>query len=738
MGEKLQVDNGTIEIEFDIFENGATLSSISQAEKDVEFGLQPRPQDDHPLWELEFHDESGEMVFIDSLSNSEFSYTVNDDLGEESITLCWEEISLDFLGQTRGHVDVTIEVDLSKKDSFAYWEAHIEIRGSDITLWRFTFPNYHNIQRVGADRVDDKLLLPEGWGTYIQRPTDDDKELTNWDKENYPSATWPMQFLSFENDDRGVYVGFHDPEARPKGMSIDSEERTQMLSFSADHYPEGMTEEQSSFELGYEVVTGIYEGDWYDAGQIYRDWALDEATWTAEGPVAERDDIPEWFKEICLWWAPGFSEVVPWSSESFVGFEETVTLLRELQDRFSVPTGVHWYNWHRNVFDTDHPDYFPPKEGFEHAVGEVQDAGLHVMPYITVRSWDPNGDVWEDRDLGAGAAKRASPRYNPRTRSHYVETFTNPQLLSAMCPASELFQDVTKDIVKELREGIGVHAVYLDQMAADNPPLCFDPTHDHPQGGGTYGVSGFQDLLTDLIDANDPDNNSVGFTTECNAEPYMGGISGYLMWHAARSEQVPLFSSVYGDYCITFGREFFEDDVTKNPDVFTSKMAQLFTYGAQLGWITRTTGRALLSADYSTAANYLQELATALEEASEYMITGRRLRNLQTQSTLQITQLTWDMQNHGKWDVEVPFLMSSVWSAPSKKGVAISLTNWGDETQSCIYQLATEHLSQIDGDEYAVQTLTNTDGDIGIDPEEDRIEATLPGKSAEVIKIIPK
>ena len=47
-----------------------------------------------------------------------------------------------------------------------------------------------------------------------------------------------------------------------------------------------------------------------------------------------------------------------------------------------------------------------------------------------------------------------------------------------MCPAAPAYQAEIKDLLEHIVDQ-GVNAIYIDQMGAGRPVLCFDPTHGH-------------------------------------------------------------------------------------------------------------------------------------------------------------------------------------------------------------------------------------------------------------------
>lgn len=739
----LWIDNGVVGVEFAVTENGCTLQNIVHKSRGANFGLQSNP--DSPVWELELRNRAGEQIVVDSMVDTgDFTYTVNEENGSLFVEFEWQSIPTARTGSTdrtaSGQMDVRIQVRLPAESALTYWNGTVDVDDDDTTLWTFTFPRFENIHRVGESRRDDGLLIPDGWGVYIANPVESEQlaaGVGNSPQNRYPSATWPMQFISFDNQDSGIYLGLHDPTGRTKGMKLNQEGPPNHLPFSVTHYPTDMGRENSTLQIDYDIAIGVYRGDWYDAAQIYREWAVDDASWTTD-PIAERTDVPSWFRDICLWWTTGFDESVPWGTNDTpdeTEVQESVSFIRKLHERFPVPTGVHWYRWHQIPFDTDYPDYFPAITGFEDAVEALQTTDLHVMPYINGRIADPNSRTWDAHQLDAAAAKIAAPRVDPSHLEHYTEVYgTSFHQLVPICPSAEQWRETVRTIVRRLRDTVGTDAVYLDQLGAVSPPLCFDPEHGHPLGGGPHSVEAFRDMLAEL-DTDSGDDSQIALTTECNAEPYMAELSGYLLWHSARTDQVPLFPTVYGDYTITFGREFYESDLD-DPTVFASKIAQQFSYGAQLGWITRPVAEQLLESTEAEMADFLGEIASTLSIVHPYVLEGRRLRDLQCPS-LSVRELEWNMHHHGTWTVELPVVLTAVWQAPTESGIVVTMVNWTENLHTPVWQLGPEQLSGLSTSNYTIRELT-ADTEVSINMIGEgviELETVLPARSSKAFLI---
>jgi hypothetical protein len=151
--------------------------------------------------------------------------------------------------------------------------------------------------------------------------------------------------------------------------------------------------------------------------------------------------------------------------------------------------------------------------------------------------------------------------------------------LAAMCPATALWQNQVRDIVLRLFNDCGVSGVYIDQIAAAAPRLCFDASHGHDLGGGHWWTEGYWKLLSAIRAAKPA---ACMITTECNAEPYIKWFDGYLTWHWQEQNMVPAFSAVYGGALQMFGRAYRggpSQDLAHR-----MKAGQQLVFGEQIGW----------------------------------------------------------------------------------------------------------------------------------------------------------
>lgn len=96
--------------------------------------------------------------------------------------------------------------------------------------------------------------------------------------------------------------------------------------------------------------------DEWGAAELYLNRAQHQP-WLQKGPLRDRTDLPEHYRDIELW----------------VNISGSPAEMKAAYDRVREEVGdarvaVHWYNWNIYPFDTNYPEYFPALEGSEKVI----------------------------------------------------------------------------------------------------------------------------------------------------------------------------------------------------------------------------------------------------------------------------------------------------------------------------------------------------------------------------------
>ncbi|NQT13192.1 MAG: hypothetical protein HQ582_10615, partial [Planctomycetes bacterium] len=463
-----------------------------------------------------------------------------------------------------------------------------------------------------------------------------------------------------ENQKTGLYVASHDPLGSTKDILVQGRPSDGAVVLSIDHPAPDMGTAGNPFRLSGEVVWQLLRGDWFDAAVTYRNWARKEAKWFPKLTAEGREDTPPWMRELSCWALSGGAP-----SECAAGVKEFAAFL-------DVPIGFHWYNWHQIPFDNDYPHYFPTKQGFAEAVADLQASGVYVMPYINGRLWDTRDRGMDDFQFTSKALPGATKDEagEPHTEMYGSKESDGSRVkLAAMCPATDVWQNKVREIVLRLMNECGVKGVYIDQVAAARPRLCFDKSHGHPLGGGHWWTEAYWEML-ETINREMPDDRML--TTECNAEPYTHRFDGYLTWHWQYDGQVPAFPAVYGGAVQMFGRAY-RGGPTKDL-ALRMKAGQQLTFGEQIGWIHPGVVKEKENAEFLRAVVRLRH------HFRRYFHAGEMARPPKLVG--EIPKVTADWQWSGEWPVTTEAVMTGAWALPSEKRLVLFFVNVGDEPVS--------------------------------------------------------
>jgi len=416
----------------------------------------------------------------------------------------------------------------------------------------------------------------------------------------------------------------------------------------------------NNFSLSGGAVIETFRGDWFDAAQIYKRWVEREAKWCPP----ENKDTPQWMRDLPLWALTGGTS------------QEVVGAVKAFAEFMGVPVAVHWYNWHQIPFDNDYPHYFPTKPGFAEGVRELQKAGVRVMPYINGRLWDTRDKGAEDDQFSRVALPAATKDEKGKPYEEIYgskESDGSPVRLAVMCPTTPLWQQKVKEIVLRLMsDEVGVDGVYIDQIAAAAPRLCFDKSHGHPLGGGQWWThDGYWKMLSDLRAEMKRRYPEKMITTECNAEPYAHLFDGYLTWHWQYQNQIPLFSAVYGGKVQMFGRAY-RGGATKDL-ALRMKAAQSLVFGEQIGWIDPNVYKEPIGGPF------IRRMARLRYALKDYLAVGDMARPPHIVGD--IPTVTADWQWSGEWIVTTDALLSGAWRAKDGR-VALIFVNVTDKELS--------------------------------------------------------
>ncbi len=508
-----------------------------------------------------------------------------------------------------------------------------------------------------------------------------------------------MQCFGWLEGDHGFYTDARDPEGWIKEWRF-FHAGSGRIGLQLRHLAPRRLEPAGAFALPYPVTLGGTAGGWHGVAHTYRRWALRQ-TWASRGPEERRKS---YFGNIAFWlWNRG-------------RIDHVAPPTRELARRIGAPIGLDWYWWHRHAYDTQYPDYFPPREGtepFKAAVKELQAHHVFVQVYTNGMCYDKDGARWEPDGPACAIelenGEHHAPAYN---------TFMKHRLAD-VCGDSAVWRGILLDLVGRARD-LGLNGLYLDMIAAvGGLHPCYNPRHDHAPGGGCYGVQGFRRTLEEARRL----APGLALSSECTSECYLDLLEGNITpglslerlksqaeLYGGRARLIPLFAAVYHGHCVCFGNytlldsvppfdelwppqfrtppEAEKDWMTLCPDQFGLELSRTVIFGNQ-PLVGNLTEAHLTQPRYSEEVSFLITLARFYYENREWLLWGDLLPPgelaCRTKDIVFVQRFIFTKPGEETFLTRPhPAVLHSEWQAPDGRQ-ALILINYGRQEETITY-----------------------------------------------------
>jgi len=360
----------------------------------------------------------------------------------------------------------------------------------------------------------------------------------HWREFAYPGIL-SMQCMAFYRESGpGLYLAADDIAARSKSFAAFGDGRGG-IGLEVCHFPSADAAAQGTYEPPYEVLLGLFEGDWITAAQRYRRWAL-EQPWARQSRL-KQGRTPDWVQNTGFWvWNRGHADgVLPPAAA--------------MQDYLGVPVSVFWHWWHGCAYDVNFPEYLPPRDGtdaFRTAVRQARQHGLNPIVYMNQRLWGMSSESWISKNAERYAVKKPDGTVQPEV----YNTFTRSPMAS-MCMGTAFWRDTYAGLSETVYNDLGVSGIYMDQACSSL--VCYDTQHGHAPGGGTYWMEGFRALESD-VRARCP---GIALAGEGCGEAWLPHLDLMLSLQVSQEryaapgqwEPIPFFHAGYHGYAVLYG-----------------------------------------------------------------------------------------------------------------------------------------------------------------------------------------
>lgn len=620
------IGNSQLNISLQEVDNGLILSGIKENSHEILMGSSS-------IFSLNIYRISGN---IDETINSATGWN------EIDITNNGDNGIIVFSAPANSNLPDSLQVTFSiiVSEIHSHWDLSVSGLGNDYSLTNTIFPDF----KLKVEE-NDYFFVPKYSGKAIPDPVENHIHY----ELNYPrgwSATLP--FMAYYNNNYGVYLGFHDPDASVKSFFIHTEDNG--LDFHADIIPPDKTIANNNWELPGVFELDIFHGDWYDASMIYKEWASSEAAYwpeMTEARTARQQEIGR----IGIW---GY-----YASDIGYPMEQTEQDMIDYTTFFpGVPTGIFWYKWNYQDFDDNYPDYFPEREGMIELVSHLQQDGLTtIMPYINGRLYDTDLPDYETNGY---------PYATKRTNGEIYSQDFNNNHFAVMCPTQSLWQDILADASKQLTGRIGCRAVYIDQVCAAGPTECMDTTHHHSLAGGHWWRDGYREMFRKIHDSI-PHGRFIA--VEGGTDYLVDEVDGFLTQGWTSDHLVPAFQAIYSGKIQFYGTLTWTNEY--NNQAFYCKLSQAFANGIQPGkfslWIVHDPNATF-------ARPFIRQLAVMRYKLHRFLAFGEMLRPLMPEGEIPDITSTW--YDYGEpLDVTISAIQTGTYQNPARDTIIVIFAN---------------------------------------------------------------
>ncbi len=561
------------------------------------------------------------------------SWRREDSKTESTLHLNWHKIPV------RGNthlMDVEVTVTLRPGDPLSYWRINIKNPGTQFGIERVRFPlltlapigdpknNVYIYPREHGGLVEDPFNAPTGFGVGL-----------NTGGAYYP-INFNMQFQALYDkpSGKGIYLATQD--STPNLMHMQIVNTPQQIAWKPAHFPPNITFAEESYRLPYDCVAGPFKGDWYDACQIYRKWALKQS-WCRKGPLLTREDVPKWYKE-----APFiFYTTIADSAEGTFSMPKNMKIaadhFREFLKWADMPLPANWYSWkeyvpgmtsynvpfgsHRlyhqgrwtnlppmNIHDGNYPKIGALK-AFTEETKKLRAEGGMVCPYVALEIFD------QGPDENSPYAGEARPNI-VRDLFGVKRTWGNETAWQA-CTSTPWWQNRMKETCELMVQREGVGGFYLDVMQGAGLP-CYWTPHGHSAAGGDAITTGMHKTVEGCFNAAKAQDPETIITGENCTENVIDVVDGTLQVTLWPENKAHMFAAVYQDYVKRYGTELstgpgwrsrFKNSFDE--DAFFIECASLFVQGAQIGRIRlrpRDASLSLTNPDQKHMIDFLEQV----------------------------------------------------------------------------------------------------------------------------------
>ncbi|MGQ8334911.1 DUF6259 domain-containing protein [Sunxiuqinia sp. A32] len=685
-----------------------TLSNLNGAIKSIEKNGRQMIDIDNAkraLFEICFRDtaKKGEVVRI----NSDFAGKCEINQSEDRITISFSQFEdIDLFA--------IVTVDVSKDSPFMNWNIIVD-NNSPYLMDYIDFPNVVVPNDLIGNGGDSRIFWPAQEGVVIEDINIREEGIRKYQPIEYPNllgwigmypSSAQTQFMAYYSSQGGLYMATHDDQCHPKGIEYC---KTGRNGIKMEYHLFTTGAGKGKHKLPYNMVIGTFEGDWYDAADIYRNW-VESSKISYPKKISENENLPLWYFEspvVVTYPIRGQKDMGDMTLNELYPYTNALPIIDKLGKAFDSKILSLLMHWEGSAPWA--PPYAWPPYGsitnFNQFVENLHDNGNYIGLYAsgigyTLRSnTDTTFNKYDEFEkLGLEKIMKKAP--DGGFSSNNVCAAPHAQRLGYdMCPTNRFVKDVVVSQVSQMvSEGNVDYIQYFDQNLGGACYGCYSNNHGHGYGPGTWQNEAMEDIYKTLMPIlNSSKRRPLLGCEAAAAEPFYQ----YLLFNDNRSTinlgfgtPVPAYQYINHEYINGFmGNQNSLGstiNIAKSPLNMLQRLAYSFTAGDMFTVILRGNGDMIQAwgalweekiPDQDHMKTLIKNLnAWRLHNGKDFLVTGRMLKPLPFEGAYNIPMVS---KSNGL-PINFPSVLTSNWQSQDKRYGQIFVNYLPDQQEIAI------------------------------------------------------
>jgi len=621
------------------------------------------PDSEGPLFRVRFRDASqkGKIHEFGASDAKSFKLVAKDEL----ITLTYAKFD-------SADLKVVVTIKTSKDSPFMHWNISVD-NNTPYTIDHIDFPNVvvpnDLIATGGSGRVfwpaqegcliEDVRIREETWGKFM--PVEYPR--LGWGGL-YPSGT-QMQYMAYYNSGGGLYMAAHDDQCNPKGIEF---HRVSDNGIKLDFRLLVPGEGKGVYKMPYDMVLGVFDGDWYDASAIYRDWRESSGIQVPD-KIKDNKMLPDWYfgsPVVITYPVRGHVDLGDMTPNKLYPYTNALKIIDKYNKAFDSKVMALLMHWEGSA-PWAPPYVWPPYGGEKNYLEFVK--GLHEKGNLAGLYASGIGyTLRSNTDTTYNMYKEYEEKHLERIMKIAPDgTLANNGVCSGpmaqrigydMCPANSFVTDVVLDQISKIVKSRTDYIQYFDQNLGGGCYTCYGTDHGHPYGSGLWQ----NEAMHNIFKGFQPILKEAGYKplVGCEAAASEANLK-YLLFNDARAtinfyfgKPVPAYAFVNHEYVNNFmGNQNGVSstiDIKKCPMNFLQRLAYSFCAGDMLTVILRGNGDMIW--DWGTKweteipdQEHIIKLVRNLNSwrtgsGKDFLVTGRMMKPLPFEGATNLPMIT--------------------------------------------------------------------------------------------------